>query len=73
MGRSGLSYVQKADLWNKWKNGQPLSEIDRALGKHARSIYGVLSSNGNIVHAPPLLFNDVEIPLKIIMFKSRIF
>jgi len=49
MGRPGLSASQKADLWQKWKDGQSLSEIGKALGKHAASIHGVLSSNGGIV------------------------
>lgn len=51
IGRPGLSDVQKAELWNRWKDGQSLSEIGRALGKHAASIHGVLSSNGGIVPA----------------------
>lgn len=49
MGRPGLSASQKADLWQRWKDGQSLSEIGSALGKHAGSIHGVLSSNGGIV------------------------
>ena len=52
MGRPGLSAAQKADLWQRWKQGQSLSEIGRALGKHAGSIHGVLSSNGGVV--PPI-------------------
>jgi IS30 family transposase len=51
MGRPGLSAYQKADLWQRWKDGQSLSEIGSALGKHAGSIHGVLSSNGGIVPA----------------------
>lgn len=47
-GRPGLSAQQKKELWNRWKNGQSLSEIGRALGKHAGSIHGVLSVNGGI-------------------------
>jgi len=50
-GRPGLSATQKADLWQRWKDGQSLSEIGSALGKHAGSIHGVLSSNGGIVPA----------------------
>lgn len=50
-GRPGLSAQQKKELWNRWKSGQSLSEIGRALGKHAGSIHGVLSANGGI--APP--------------------
>ena len=52
MGRPGLSAAQKAELWQRWKQGQSLSEIGRALGKHAGSIHGVLSSNGGVI--PPL-------------------
>lgn len=49
MGRPGLSASQKAELWQRWKAGQSLSEIGRALGKHAGSVHGVVSSNGGIV------------------------
>jgi len=52
MGRPGLSAAQKAELWQRWKQGQSLSEIGRALGKHAGSIHGVLSSNGGFI--PPV-------------------
>lgn len=51
MGRPGLTNSQKAELWNRWKNGQSLTEIGRALGKHAGSIHGVVSSHGGIVPA----------------------
>jgi transposase, IS30 family len=51
MGRPGLSAAQKADLWQRWKQGQSLSEIGRALGKHAGSIHGVVSSNGGLIPA----------------------
>lgn len=47
-GRPGLSASEKADLWKRWKEGETLSEIGRALGKHAGSIHGVLSLNGGI-------------------------
>lgn len=49
MGRPGLSAAQKTELWHRWKNGQSLSDIGRALGKHAGSIHGVVSSNGGFV------------------------
>jgi IS30 family transposase len=52
LGRPGLSAAQKADLWQRWKQGQSLSEIGRALGKHAGSIHGVLASNGGFI--PPV-------------------
>ncbi len=49
MGRPGLSAKQKKDLWLRWKDGQSLTEIGRAIGKHPGSIHGVLSTNGGIV------------------------
>ena len=51
MGRPGLSTQQKQELWARWKAGQSLSDIGRSLGKHAGSIFGVLSARGGI--APP--------------------
>jgi IS30 family transposase len=51
MGRPGLSDAQKAELWHRWKDGQSLSDIGRALSKHAGSIHGVVSFNGGIVPA----------------------
>ncbi|MBU6483004.1 MAG: hypothetical protein KGS09_20995 [Nitrospirae bacterium] len=32
MGRPSLSAAQKVDLWQRWKQGQSLSEIGRAIG-----------------------------------------
>jgi len=51
MGRPGLSDAQKAELWRRWKDGQSLSDIGCALGKHAGSVYGVISLHGGIVPA----------------------
>lgn len=51
IGRRGLTSPQKAELWRRWKNGESLSEIGRALQKHAASIHSVLRSQGGI--APP--------------------
>ena len=55
MGRPGLSPQQKAELWARWKAGQSLSDIGRALGKHAASVFGVLLAKGGIA---PLARND---------------
>jgi IS30 family transposase len=52
VGRPGLSALQKRELWQRWRNGQSLSDIARALGKHPGSIHGVVSANGGIV--PPV-------------------
>lgn len=47
-GRPGLSPQEKKDLWSRWRQGQSLSDIGRALKKHAGSIYGVLAATGGI-------------------------
>ncbi|MGH2450496.1 MAG: IS30 family transposase [Candidatus Limnocylindria bacterium] len=49
LGRPGLSAEQKRELWQRWKAGQSLSEIGRALEKQAASIHGVVSANGGFV------------------------
>jgi IS30 family transposase len=46
-----LSPEQKRELWSRWKAGESLSEIGRALGKQAGSIHGVVASNGGYVPA----------------------
>jgi IS30 family transposase len=51
MGRPGLSAEQKAELWVRWKAGESLSDIGRALGKHASSIHGVVAARGGIAPA----------------------
>src|SRR2546423_8672867 len=50
-GRPGLSAQQKKELWSRWRRGESLSEIGRALGEHAGSIYGVLAASGGITPA----------------------
>ena len=52
LGRPGLSASQKAELWKRWKEGQSLSDIGRALHKVPASIYGVVRSQGGF--APPI-------------------
>src|SRR3978361_973599 len=51
-GRPGLSAEQKRELWTRWKNGQSLSDLGRALGKHLGPVFGVVLAKGGI--APPL-------------------
>jgi len=49
MGRPGMSVAQKTELWQRWKDGETLSEIGRMLGKHAGSVFGVLKANGGFI------------------------
>jgi IS30 family transposase len=51
-GRPGISAEQKHELWRRWKAGETLSEIGRALGKHAASVFAIVVAKGGI--APPL-------------------
>jgi IS30 family transposase len=46
-----LSSAQRADMWNRWKAGQSLHAIGRALGKEHNVIYCLLARHGGI--APP--------------------
>lgn len=46
-----LSSAQRADMWNRWKAGQSLNGIGRALGKDKQVIYFLLARHGGI--APP--------------------
>ena len=46
--RRGFSAFERVELWARWKEGQSLSDIGRALGKHAGSIFGVVSAAGGI-------------------------
>jgi IS30 family transposase len=51
-GRRGLSASQKQELWERWKRGESLNGIARALAKHRGSIHFVLASNGGIQPSP---------------------
>ena len=49
--RYGLSAMQKTEVWRRWKAGESLHEIGRALGKDHGSIHFLLSRHGGIVPA----------------------
>lgn len=50
--RWGLSGSEKKELWERWRRGQSLNDIARALAKHRGSIHFVLSSSGGIAPSP---------------------
>ncbi len=52
-GRPGLSPEQKKELWRRWRAGQSLSEIGRALGRQPGSIHGVVAANGGYLPSTP--------------------
>src|SRR2546430_7600240 len=47
-----LSSAQRADMWNRWKAGQSLNAIGRALGRDKQVIHFLLARHGGI--APPV-------------------
>jgi len=47
-----LSSAQRADMWSRWKVGQSLNAIGRALGKDKQVIHFLLACHGGI--APPV-------------------
>ena len=49
--RYGLSAEQRTDIWSRWKAGESLHEIGRAIGKDHGSIQFLLSQRGGIVPA----------------------
>ena len=68
-GRPGLTHREKRELWYRWKAGQTLSEIGRALGKHAGSVHGVLGFVCIKVPNPPQKFEPIFV-LKTLFTRS---
>ena len=50
-GRPGLSQVEKAELWKRWKAGECVSDIARALQTPGSRVHHVLACAGGIVPA----------------------
>jgi len=50
-GRPGLSAQQRAEFWNRWRAGQSMSDIGRALGRDRSSIHYVVRCSGGIAPA----------------------
>ncbi len=48
LGRPGLPEARKKELWERWKTGESISDISRALKKPTGSIHGILKANGGI-------------------------
>lgn len=51
LGRPGLSDTQKEEVWQRWRNGDSLSDIGRAIEKHPASVFGVLRLFGGFAPA----------------------
>ncbi len=47
--RPGLTAEQKREMWSRWKAGQSLSEIGRALGRERSAIHRMVATTGGYV------------------------
>jgi len=47
----GFSIQEAEDVWLKWKHGDSLSDIGRAIGKNPGSVHHLIASNGGIAPA----------------------
>jgi len=52
LGRPGISDERKQELWDRWKAGESISQISRAMDKPAGSVFTILRSNGGVVPPP---------------------
>ena len=51
--RTWFTPKQRAELWERWKSGQCVADIARALERRNKSgVYWVLAGNGGIAPAP---------------------
>src|SRR6185437_15407707 len=48
----GFSVAQKAEVWARWRAGESVTEISRALGKLVGSVFAVLAVQGGVARAP---------------------
>src|SRR5258705_3237263 len=53
-----MSDVMKADLWRRWRAGESISVIGRALAKPPGSVFTVLKHHGGIAPAEPVARAD---------------
>ncbi len=70
--RRGISASQKQELWERWKRGQSMNDIARALAKKRGSIHFVLSTNGGIQPSSTIrIFSSAENFRRVLRRMSR--
>lgn len=47
-GRLGMTNVQKSELWQRWRKGESITDISRALGSYRTSVAYVLRRHDDI-------------------------
>src|ERR1700674_206027 len=50
--RSRMSANDKAEIWQRWKRGESLSEIGRALDRIPGAVFHVVAARGGVPTAP---------------------
>ena len=46
--RPSMSTAEKAEVWRRWKRGESVSDIGRALGRIRKSVHRVVAAHGGI-------------------------
>lgn len=52
IGRPGLPSARRQEVWDRWKAGDSISEIGRAVGSPPGSIFSILLPHGGLYQAP---------------------
>jgi IS30 family transposase len=52
IGRPGLPSVRRQEVWDRWKAGESISDISRAVGSPPGSIFSIFLPFGGIYQAP---------------------
>ena len=46
--RPCMSTAEKAEVWRRWKRGESVSDIGRALGRFRKSVHRVVAAHGGV-------------------------
>ncbi len=48
VGRPSMSAAEKAEVWRRWKQGESVSDIGRALGRFRKQVHRVVAAHGGV-------------------------
>ena len=48
ISRPCMSAAEKAEVWRRWKRGESVSDIGRALGRFRKSVHRVVAAHGGV-------------------------
>ncbi|NMM92591.1 IS30 family transposase [Rhodococcus sp. SRB_17] len=64
IGRPGMSDEKKEELWRRWRAGESISVISRAIGKAPGSVFTLLKYHGGIAPEPHKARSDHLTPVE---------